>query len=117
MGRAIKQFRYYGASDDRNYPNNITSGNLSSGSIFTGGGSGGGRILQLGIQTLPGVKFYVNEGLNPIIIGYTGIYDLELDGVTYISQLRFDVNSLKFINNAEDGYLIVDCIIEEGANI
>jgi hypothetical protein len=40
-----------------------------SGRIFQG------RIFsQLGIQAPPGTKFYINNGTNPVIIGYTGLF-------------------------------------------
>jgi hypothetical protein len=35
-------------------------------------------IVQLGIQSVPGTKFYLNGSNNPIIIGNTGIYELDL---------------------------------------
>lgn len=112
MSKKIEQFRFYqrkgNVKDPRNYPDSISVGTLSSGSVF----SGKYPITQLGIQTLPGVKFYLNKATTPIIIGNTGIYDLELDGVTYINHLCFDATSLNMINDNDDSYLIIDFIYE-----
>lgn len=112
MGRKVEQFRYYGTGDDRNQPKGtapISRANLQSGAIF----SNRYPIVQLGIQTLPGVKFYLNKAVDPIIVGHTGIYDLELDGVTHITHLSFAEESLKMLENTANSYLIVD-IIHEG---
>lgn len=115
MARKVEQFRFYTTDDNRNQPSSgtkISVSNLRSGSIF----SGHYPIVQLGIQTLPGVKFYLNKATTPIVIGNTGIYDLELDGVTQITHLCFDINSLNMINGNPDSYLIIDIIYdtEEG---
>jgi len=42
---------------------------------------------------MPGVKFYINDDIkatNGIIIGYTGTYELNLEGIAEINSLRFD---------------------------
>ena len=116
MARKIKQFRFYqrtGTSgDQRNQPAEISLSNLKSGSLF----SNYYPIVQLGIQTLPGVKFFLNKAVDPIMVGETGIYDLELDSATQITHLCFDGTSLNFINSNSDAYLIIDIIYEsEGA--
>ncbi len=111
MARQIAQYRYYNASDTvRNQPVNIAYNNLISGSIF----SKTLPIIQLGIQALPGTKFYLNNGVDPIIIGSTGIYELDLDGKSEITALSFASSSIKDIMNNVNGYLIVDCIYEDG---
>jgi len=61
--------------------------NLVTGNIFTNYTP----ITQLGIQTLPGVKFYLNKRENgAIIVGYTGIYELDLEGIAEINMLSFN---------------------------
>lgn len=112
MGRKVKQFRYYSTDHPQNQGSNtskINRSNLRSGAIF----SNHYPIVQLGIQTLPGVKFYLNKATTPIVIGYTGIYDLELDGVTQITHLCFAEDSLQMLESNADSYLIID-IIHEG---
>lgn len=122
MARAIHQFRFYtdSESEPRNEPSGldyVDAGGItafSTGSLFDGtkGGKKYVPILQLGIQTIPGTYFYLNGGLDPIIIGSTGIYELDLTGEVEISKLEFDLKSLERINTMQNGYLIVDIIYE-----
>lgn len=112
MARVVKQFRYYGTQNSNNQPSGINVSNLTSGRIFFDGSLGTSSITQLGIQTMPGVKFYLNDGLEPIIVGSTGIYELDLNGLTDITNLNFDKNSISNILTSNGGYLIVDAIYE-----
>lgn len=108
MANVVKQFRYY--SDDesstKNYPTGVTGSQFISGSVF----DGYNPILQLGVQSLPGTMFYLNDAIDPIIIGRTGIYELDLNEQTQISNMRFDYNSIQAIANNVNSYLIVDII-------
>ncbi len=73
-------------------------------------------IYQLGIQALPGTKFYLNESEDPVIVGATGIYELDLREKSTVSVLKFAPESVNRINQALSigtGYLIVDIIYEE----
>ncbi len=106
MAKQIMQFRYYAEGNGKNYPKNITKAKLTSGSIF----SDYLPITQLGIQALPGTKFYLNNGITPIIIGSTGIYELDLEGLSEITNLSFDASSVESINKNNNAYLIVDII-------
>ena len=55
----------------------------------------------------------LNTKLNyPIIVGYTGIYELNLDRIAEINSLSFDATSIQTINNIEDAYLIIDMVCE-----
>lgn len=108
MAKKIMQFRYYGEKNSKNQPNNISKSNLATGQIF----SNYFPITQLGIQTQPGTKFYLNNGTSPIIIGSTGIYELNLEGISSITQLSFDLTSLNLINRNPNGYLIIDVLGE-----
>jgi hypothetical protein len=47
---------------------------------------------------LPGVEFHLNNGITPITIGYTGIYELELDDVSDITSLTFNAKSMNLLN-------------------
>ena len=111
MAKKIKQVRYYAENHKNNY-GGPTYRNLISGSVF----SKYVPILQLGIQTLPGTKFYLNGSNNPIIVGNTGIYELDLQGLTEINSLQFDASSVALIANNANAYLIVDMIYEGGEN-
>lgn len=117
MAKRVKQFRYYGDAasvNGNNYPAANAGGpnlrNLISGSVFRDFVP----IVQLGIQTLPGTKFYLNGSNNPIIVGTTGIYELDLQNLSEINSLQFDSRSLSLINGNGNAYLIIDIIYEDG---
>lgn len=116
MANKVTQYRYYGNGHPNNYPLNVLSSRFVSGEVF----SDILPIFQLGIQTLPGTKFYLNGSPDPIIIGSTGIYELDLQNKTEISGLRFDQDIFSIIDGDEDkniksmknAYLIVDVVYE-----
>lgn len=119
MAKKIKQFRYYAENQGnvnpnvaRNFPSTISARNLISGSIF----ATSTPIVQLGIQGLPGTRFFLNGNNNPIIIGNTGIYEIDLQGQGEITALSFEASSINQIRDNPNAYLIVDIIYEE-ANI
>ena len=109
MAKRVKQIRYYNDNSGNNY-GNPNYRNLISGSVF----KDYVPMLQLGIQSLPGTKFYLNGSNNPIIIGNTGIYELDVQGLTEINSLQFDASSLSLIRNNNNAYLIIDIIYEDG---
>ena len=113
MARKVQQIRYYGdnkADRDKNQPTNLTGNRLRSGSAF----SQYTPIKQLGIQTMPGVKFYLNNSTDPIIIGSTGIYELNVENLTEITALSFDTTSINMINQTPStSYIIVDILYED----
>lgn len=110
MEKRIMQFRYYADQHDNNQPPGLTALMLSSGIAF----KDISNITQLGIQTLPGVRFYLNsaEPISPIIIGSTGMYELDLEGISQINKIHFENNSLKKISANPNAYLIIDMICE-----
>ena len=86
----IKQYRFYGSGSDRNYPKNLSYGELKSGNIFKSCGA----ITHLGIQARPGTLFYLNGNNDSIAVGATGIFELNLEGLATITAIRFDKASL-----------------------
>jgi len=111
MTKKIMQFRYYGEENDKNQPSNITKNKLSmngENNIF----KDYYPIIQLGIQSIPGTKFYLNNSISPITIGSTGIYELDLNGIAPIMNLSFDAVSLAAIDKNAGANLIVDIIYE-----
>lgn len=109
MARHIKQFRYYNKGDEnRNSPVFITLGGLTSGRIFRDYLP----ISHLGIQALPGTKFYLNGNNYPVIVGHSGLYELNLGDNMRITSLSFDPESIQAIENNPNGYLIIDVIYE-----
>lgn len=87
--KRIMQFRFYGENDARNYPKNYTLD-----SWITNVLANCGAVSHLGIQGEPGVVFYLNDGNNPIVLGFTGIYELDLEGIGRITNLRFNKEKL-----------------------
>lgn len=119
MKRTVIQYRYYDNNNTHNYPTSadgtaITLQNINDGSIFLSEKKKEqyGNIVSLGIQTLPGTTFYLNGGVDPVIVGATGIFELDLTGYSEIYRLEFNETSLQTIQKTENGYLIVDAIYE-----
>lgn len=122
MARKIVQYRYYGDNsgdedDNKNEPKNINKENMyASGSknIFINDEKiqEDGMITHLGIQGLPGTKVYINENKAPIIIGGTGVFELDLTDYSFIYRLQIDNQSAELIEQNENGYLIIDAIYD-----
>lgn len=106
MAKQIYQYRYYPKLDTRNQPTDLNEINLVNGTIF----ADKMPITQLGIQTLPGVQFYLNGSTNPITIGTTGIYELDMSTEAIITSLRFDYESIQLIKGSQTAYLIIDIV-------
>lgn len=128
MAKQFKQFRYYSEpnvyyKDNLNAPDFLTQHHLASGSIFNGTNNIGNPneeahnyfpISKLGIQSLPGTKFYLNDNTQPVIIGMTGTFELDLKDNIEITALTFDNESINMIRDNHNAYLIIDIIYEEG---
>lgn len=113
MARVVKQYRFYNAEDKtRNQPSTITIDNLVNGKVFNTPSCY--PILQLGIQALPGTKFYLNSSIDPVVVGFTGIYELDLENQAEIVKLTFNKESIKTIDSNANGYLIIDVLYEDG---
>lgn len=109
MAKYVQQFRYYDEGNIKNSPGSSYRRVFVNGSVF----SKYMPVIQLGIQALPGTKFYLNHSNKPIIIGYTGIYELNLEGLATIESIEFDNMSLKTIHENKNASLIVDIIYEQ----
>lgn len=111
MAKHLMQFRYYGDQLENNNLSNIEYKQLISGSYFINYKPNATSIASLGIQTLPGVKFYLNNSqIDPIIIGPSGIYELGIDENYEITGLQFDRKSIDSINANNGAYLIIDIV-------
>lgn len=115
MAKKVGQIRYYGGgkqgsntNQKRNYPEGLTYNSLKSGTVF----NAVYPIIQLGVQTLPGTRIYINNHTAPIVIGATGIYELDVNGVSNITDIQFDGASLDLIDANPNAYLIIDYIYE-----
>lgn len=126
MANKIKQYRYYADAvknstngHEKNQPREIETENgyiptsyihYTSGLVF----ENTFPVLQLGVQALPGTKFYLNNSLEPIMIGSTGIFELDLEGQTEITNITFDAESMMLIRDNNNAFLIVDIIYDDG---
>lgn len=117
VNQKVYQLRYYNTGNSNNYPKDDeenswwgqTSDTTAAKNLLTNFGS----AVKIGIQTLPGVKFYLNDITTamPIIIDHTGVYELDLrNTTTSISHLYFDLESLKRINEMDNASIIVDIL-------
>ena len=116
MAKKVLQFRYYGDGNEKNFPPSVKSTDFirnSDGNIFNTGKYNVVPISQLGIQSLPGTKFYLNGAVNPIVIGVSGIYDLDIRNGARITELCFSEQSMRRVKNELNGYLIVDVLYGE----
>ena len=116
MAKYVRQFRYYGANNNKNYPTTNSSAIISSNSLVTGIlFNDYTPIIKLGIQALPGTTFFINDQYqqNPIIIGYTGMYELDISGIAEINRLSFKHESIAKIDEVPEAHLIIDIIYEK----
>ena len=69
-------------------------------------------LFQVGIRALPGTKVYFNNNSNPVIIGFNGVFELDLSNSSggVITSLSIDQNSLKEIEENDSAYLIIDMV-------
>lgn len=110
----IKQFRYYGENNEKNYPQYSNYyGMLYKGNIL----QGLGVVSQLGIQARPETKFYLNNSPHPIIVGKTGIFELDLEGRGVITSIRFDQSSLADYNAPNNTDRLLIDVVYEGAEL
>lgn len=107
MVKKIKQFRFYDQGNAKNTNEKIFfTSNVDFNRYMP--------IIHLGIQTLPGTQVYINSNMDaPVIIGATGIYELNLEGTTgLISGFKVDTTSMDIIEATPTGYIIIDIIYE-----
>lgn len=107
MARKTAQIRYFQKDSVHNTPD-TTAKSLVSGEIF----KSLCPILKLGIQTLPGIKVYINDSNTPIYIGGTGIFELELNERTEINALSFGSDSLELVEKNPMASIIVDIVYD-----
>jgi hypothetical protein len=57
--------------------------------------------------------FYLNGSEDPIIVGSTGIYELDASDGVEIFTLQVNAASLSQISDAADGYIIIDVLYDK----
>lgn len=110
MANRITQFRYYSEDNPNNYPIDNSWASYCTQETF----KKYSPIMQLGIQTLPGTRIYLNSGITPIIIGSTGVFELDVSNTSAtITGLRVDQYDMELIKNLPNGYIIIDLVYGE----
>lgn len=96
----------YKGENSRNTPAYIGRDMITSASIFTGSMN----VRRLGVQSLPGVKFFLNN--QECVIGASGVWELDLTNYPTLSieSFRIDAKSLEIISDNPDAYLIIDTV-------
>lgn len=70
-------------------------------------------LTQLGIQAIPGTRFFLNYGTEPIVVGPAGIWEIDVRAGVTIEALSFDPVTLDLNVTSESmPGLIVDFIYE-----
>lgn len=82
----------------------LTADSLISGTAFTNYLP----LSQLGVQALPGTKFYLNGNNEPVIVGFSGVFTIDLSKGGFITQITFDQKSIQSIENNPQSMLIID---------
>ena len=109
--KRIMQFRYRGEHHEENFPTfQFYTDILSYGNIF----QEYGLVTKLGIQAPVGIRFYLNSSSNPIMVGETGIYELNLEGIGRINSIRFDRSDLEkyYTDNPRNDKILIDIVYE-----
>lgn len=104
MRQNFKQIIYNNANSAHNYPRNLTATSLIDGTAF----EQYMPLTQLGVRALPGTKLYINGNNTPIIIGFIGMFEIDLTNGGLISSLSFDKKSIDEIQRNDNSYLVVD---------
>lgn len=60
------------------------------------------KIYQLGVQATPGSTLYINNTNNPIVIGPSGIFQVELEDGSYISTVKVNSSNTFYIDVIEE---------------
>lgn len=109
MAKEIFQLRYFGEEHSNNFPIATTAQMLLEGSFLPENSS----IIKLGIQSIPGLKFYINGNISPIMLGSSGLYEIDLTHTTgVITALKFDNQILNNFSDYNNNYLFIDMIME-----
>ena len=101
MNKKIMQFRYYGTKNKNNFPANIKAGDFSTEDFF----KNYYPIHYIKIQGPNSIKFWINFNSNSVMLGPSGVYELDLQNFSTIEDLKFSS-----IPNTISEPLIIDLI-------
>ena len=90
MNKKIMQFRYYGTKNKNNFPANIKAGDFSTEDFF----KDYYPIHYIKIQgPTNSIKFWINFNSNSVMLGPSGVYELDLQNFSTIEDLKFSIPS------------------------
>ncbi len=104
MTQSFKQYIYCGRGSNHNFPLSLSAESLVNGSFL----DNTLPISQLGISSLHGTKFYLNGGSIPVIVGFTGLFEIDLSAGGAITDIRIDQKSINEIERNDSAYLVID---------
>ena len=105
MTQSFKQYIYCGRGSNHNFPLSLSAESLVNGSFL----DSTLPISQLGISSLPGTKIYLNGGSVPVIVGFTGLFEIDLSASGgEITDIRVDPKSISEIERNDSAYLVID---------
>ena len=107
MGYQFAQVRY---NQQNSAMSNTTAEALKNGNAFANYTS----IVQLGIQAPPGTRFYLGGSGSALMVGASGVFQLDLREKSTITGLRFDAQSINFVELNGSAYIIVDILYGGG---
>ena len=106
MNKKIMQFRYYGTKNKNNFPANIKAGDFSTEDFF----KNYYPIHYIRIQGPNSTKFWINFNSNSIMLGPSGVYELDLQNFSTIEDLKIEDLKFNSISNTISEPLIIDLI-------
>ena len=131
MSLAVKQYRLMQIPSSDTATVTGTSGTRNSGNISFVWKNGAIKsinfldmptsgIKRIGIQTIPGVEFSINDSpLSNIVIGPSGIFELDVEASgSIVGKIDLIENTLLryFEGDSSTAYLIMDVIYETGGS-
>lgn len=109
MNQSFAQFIYCSPNSEHNFPRNLTAEELITGAfLYRDTRTKDKTVSQLGINALPGTKLYLNGGQTPIIVGFTGLFEIDLSAGGAITGIKVDEKSIREIERNNSAYLIID---------
>ncbi len=104
MNQSFQQFIYCSPGSEHNFPQNLTAESLINGRFLPADRT----ISQLGISALPGTRLYLNGGTAPVVVGFTGLFEIDLSAGGAITDIKVDERSIREIERNDSAYLVID---------
>ena len=107
MSKMVKQFVWAGSESGlSSNVNNPATTFCTSGQLLNNNGTPL-NVINFGIQAPEGTLFYVNGTASPCVVGKTGIFEWDVEGYGYITDLYFKLaNSATALGTKE--YILVN---------